>query len=156
MNSQEFVTRLKELLVTEKKTEGRLALIDPDGDTCYCIEGLFGLALGGEVTFLSTSTVPESKRGAFSFPFPLYLNTYSTHIPEDMYAEFIPVDIPAKLILDYKEELNLTEFQKGFIEEQDDNYMWIFLNDSVHFSFEQFYKLLEILDNTGDTNETGV
>jgi hypothetical protein len=126
--------RLQELLTTKKQTHGRLVR-RVNGETCFCVEGLIGLAMGGVLYEYSEEIFLNGLRISYGLN-PDHFQTISS-------------EIPRKLLIENAAFLELNSYQiyclKGCNTTLMGGVPWIHLNDAVKFTFHQFSKLIELM-----------
>lgn len=121
----------KKLLATKKQTKWRLVR-RVKGKTCFCVEGLIALAIGG----VAYEDLEE-----------ICIN--SEHLTYGLNSEHftgILFEIPRKLIIENAAKLELSSYQIDCLKSNDSVFMsWIHLNDTINLTFPQFSKLLELI-----------
>lgn len=139
----ELKTKILNLLKTEKQT--KLQLVDKiDGQYCYCIEGIFALALRGEVVSQSNQGEEEDGEEEYTNYYLSVNGLKETDSIEDyvLRDNGIPTQISIDLIRETLKDDNLiTDLEingKKVIN-------WISLNDDFGVTFEQFEKLIEVM-----------
>lgn len=131
----EFKEKVTTLLRQESQIYGALHKT-LDTKRCFCIEGLFIVALGG---------VPVIKYNGFILDNLLEVGFLSQN---KFIENEIEPNVNIKWILENKEQINLTEEQIDFFEKYGYRYnliKWRYLNDDAKLTFEQFEKLINLL-----------
>jgi hypothetical protein len=133
MDKTEFKEKLIGLLETEEQTVRSLYKIITSSTFTWCIEGLMCRVLGGtikETEYNLDLMVLEGK-------------DIGGHLDCNLYSSYLPSVIDSRFILS-QTQLNLTESQELKLEVRT-RVNWVYLNDTVRFTFPQFIELIKVL-----------
>lgn len=141
LTKEEFYQKLYTLLDNEKQTSGTLVRRNTDDQICYCVEGLFGLALGYELQYSSVKNIAIGmKPTGSSFNGCVY---YDELYPAECFPNYLPINVSVKFLMEkfYKQTpYNACQTTEKY-------YNWWELNDKLGLNFEQFKDLLQLVEN---------
>lgn len=103
---------------------------------CFCIQGIFALALGAEVSLRDTDhlTLQLKEEG------------YRRVLPWQILTEVdIPLELKPRFILDNLQLNEVSTTKLKLLDEAGCTIQWIELNDCYNFTFSQFRTLVSLL-----------